>query len=251
MKTLIAFFLKPFLSRYHDLKKRILDLEIMVNVLVLDTEWIDDNTKYLNGQIKRQEIFYNIISKFNIIEIIETGTFIGRTTGFFANSLPKAIIKTCELSPQFNELAKRRLSNFNNIKFSCIDSRLFLNNLENNFTYSNDEVTFIYLDAHWHSDLPLSEELEILSKKRNNSIIMIDDFQVLKDDGYMYDDYGVGKRLVFSDYNSIFNKLNFYTYSPTANSANETGRKRGCVVLTQSINIANKLNQISTLKPLF
>ena len=80
---------------------------------------------------------------------------------------------------------------------------------------------------------------------------MIDDFQVLKDDGYMYDDYGVGKRLVFSDYNSIFNKLNFYTYSPTANFANETGRKRGCLVLTQSINIANKLNQISTLKPLF
>jgi predicted O-methyltransferase YrrM len=248
MKSLISCILKPFLFRYHDMKKRILDLEIITNVLLLDAEWVDDNTKYLNGQIKRQQIFLDIVSTFNIIEIIETGTFIGRTTGFFANYLPNAVVKTCELSLQFNELAKRRLSNFKNIEFSCMDSREFLNNLEDNIKYANDEVTFIYLDAHWHSDLPLMKELEIIALKRSNSIIMIDDFQVLDDDGYIYDDYGIGKKLAFSDYNSLFKKLNYFKYSPASNSNSESGRKRGCVVLTNNINISKKLDTINSLK---
>jgi predicted O-methyltransferase YrrM len=244
MKTLLKIIFKPIFKHYYELISRIQELEIIVNTLLLDDVWKDEPQKYFNGQIKRQEIFIDIISSFNISEVIETGTFIGRTTGYFAKNLPKAIIRTCELSPQFHELAKRRLNTFNNIQFVCNDSRKFLSNIDT----SEKECTFIYLDAHWHSDLPLKEELEIISNIRKKSIIMIDDFEVMGDSGYNYDDYGHGKKLAFSDYNIFFKKLGYSAYSPVATSNDETGRKRGCVILSLDYEIVKKLDSMTKIR---
>jgi predicted O-methyltransferase YrrM len=248
MKTLLKIIFKPIFKRYYELINRIQELEIIVNTLLLDDVWKDEPQKYLNGQYKRQDIFLEIISKFQVTEVIETGTFIGRTTGYFAKYLPNAVIKTCELSPQYHQLAKKRLINFNNIEFVCSDSRKFLSNLSKIEKLDNNTISFIYLDAHWHSDLPLKEELEILSQIRRNAIIMIDDFQVLGDSGYNYDDYGTGKKLAFADYSNFFKKLGYHAFSPVASSNEETGKKRGCVILSLDNEIIKKLDDIAKIK---
>ena len=54
---------------------------------------------------------------------------------------------------------------------------------------------FVYLDAHWNDDLPLVEELQIVSAGWPRAVIMIDDFQVPGDAGYGYDDWGPGRAL--------------------------------------------------------
>lgn len=249
MNKLASIFLSPFRKRYHWILKRIIDLEIIVNTLLLDNEWHDEPEKYFNGQVKRQEVFKEIVAVFKINEVIETGTFIGRSTGFFANYLPNAVVRSCELSPQFHALAEQRLKNFKNISLVCADSRNFLAELENDPYSAGGNVTFVYLDAHWHADLPLKEELEILVLKRPNAVIMIDDFEVLGDTGYNYDDYGKGKRLAFSDYQAVFDELGYIAYSPSAFSSMETGiKKRGSVILAIKGALTDTMDEFKTLR---
>jgi predicted O-methyltransferase YrrM len=249
MNKLISFFFGSYIKRYHELLRRTTNLEIILNTLLLDSQWYDEPENYFNGQLKRQEIFKEIITSFKISEVIETGTFIGRTTGFFASQLPEAIIHSCELSPQFHALAKQRLKNFNNISLVCADSRTFLNNLKEVLPSEESNVTFVYLDAHWHADLPLKGELEILVSKRCNAIIMIDDFEVLGDSGYNFDDYGSGNRLAFSDYKRIFDKLGYLAYSPSVHSSFETGsKKRGSVILALNGSLTDSLDGFKTIK---
>lgn len=249
MNKIALLFFKPFVARYHELLRRTTDLEIIVNTLLLDNEWKDEPEKYLNGQARRQEIFKEIAANFNLTEVIETGTFIGKTTGFFASYLPDSIIRSCELSPQFHGLAKQRLKSFSNILLTCSDSRTFLSGIDESNPDRTDQVCFVYLDAHWHADLPLKEELEILAVKRRNAVIMIDDFEVTGDTGYNYDDYGKGKRLAFSDYQNVFNKLGYIAYSPSASSAEETGtKKRGSVMLALEGPLTKALDRFKTIR---
>lgn len=46
-----------------------------------------------------------------------------------------------------------------------------------------------YLDAHWAVECPLREELEVIARKQQCGVIVIDDFRVPWDDGFGYDEY--------------------------------------------------------------
>lgn len=75
---------------------------------------------------------------------------------------------------------------------------------------------------------------------------MIDDFQVPGDEGYSYDDYGPGKRLCL-DYLQPLSQFKLTAFFPTLPSREETGGKRGCVVLGDET-IEERLNGFGTLR---
>ena len=196
-----------------------------------------------NGQKYRQRIFQNIIDRFPIKAIIETGTFRGTTTAFFAEtSLP---VYTVESHPRFFAYAKMRFrQNSNNIHLYKGDSRIFLKQLVQKNSFPKTDILF-YLDAHWERDLPLQQELEIIFSHWERSIILIDDFQVPNSD-YGFDDYGPGKALTLN-YLQPLTKFNFSVFFPAVEASQETGARQGCVVLCQETSLVNTLEELKTL----
>lgn len=122
-----------------------------------------------------------------------------------------------------------RLRKYKNIEAFHGDSRDFLQRLIHDPKIPRKGI-FFYLDAHWNEDLPLAEEIRTIGRNWKDVVIMIDDFQVPDDGGYGFDDYGEGKRLSL-DY--IDDQLaNWSVYFPAVKSSEETGLKRGAVLLS-------------------
>ncbi|HET7085336.1 MAG TPA: hypothetical protein VFI23_11235 [Rhizomicrobium sp.] len=185
-----------------------------------------------NGQACRRQIF-EALRQLNFAAIIETGTHVGTTAEYFAQTgLP---VFSVEGNPRRYGFAKARLRRFKNLSLRLGDSRLQLHNILTGLGADNlQKPLFFYLDAHWKHGLPLAGELEIILALCAQPTIMIDDFQVADDPGYGFDDYGEGKVLA-RDYIEPFIVQNgLALFYPAASSADETGRKRGSVVLAMA-----------------
>ena len=92
------------------------------------------------------------------------------------------------------------------------------------------------------------EELKIVFDACPNAIVMIDDFQVPFDAGYGYDNYGVD-RVLTADY--VVKPIvagGLRVLYPSTPSVNETGARRGCVVLAQNTTIARALTCLPLLR---
>ena len=98
------------------------------------------------------------------------------------------------------------------------------------------------------NDLPLAEELKIVFDACPNAIVMIDDFQVPFDAGYGYDDYGVDRVLTADYIEPIVAARGLRVLYPSTPSVNETGARRGCVVLAQNTTIARALTCLPLLR---
>lgn len=197
----------------------------------------------LNGQAFRRRIYEDIMDRLPIAAIVETGTFRGTTTEYFATSnLP---VHTVEASPRFHAYATLRLQNAgSNIHLYQGDSRAVLQALSRDASVPKDHV-FFYLDAHWEEDLPLREEVEIIFANWHNAVIMVDDFEV-PGSTYAYDDYGNGKVLSM-DYLAPLHALGLRAYFPVVPAERETGARRGCVVLCVDTGVAVQLEASETL----
>ena len=180
-----------------------------------------------NGQIKRQEIFKGLVSAFPFTAIVETGTFRGVTTAFMATESELPVF-TVEYEPRFFHYATLGLKQLKNVKVFSGDSRKFIDELSHDRTVPKEGV-FFYLDAHWNADLPLFDELEAIGRTWTNSVVMIDDFEVPDDAGYAFDDYGDGKKLSLEYISKLAS--GWSVYFPLAKSKDDTGLRRGCVVL--------------------
>jgi hypothetical protein len=198
-----------------------------------------------NGQEFRRKMFLQIITNFDIKLIVETGTYRGTTTEFMSNN-SSAKILTVESNKRYYGFSELRFLFNNKIKTKCDDSRKFLKEILANTNLRSMYILF-YLDAHWEEDLPVIEELQIIFNKCEYPIIMIDDFQVPGDKGYEYDDYGTGKTLSIDLLKQLENHK-IYCFFPSASSANETGAKRGSIVLTNSTDIKNRLLKLDSLR---
>ncbi|HEX2984137.1 MAG TPA: hypothetical protein VHO28_11400 [Ignavibacteriales bacterium] len=197
-----------------------------------------------NAQEFRQQIFLEIIDKIKFAFIAETGTFRGTTTEFLSSKSGLAVY-TSEISPRFYSYSKARFLFNGKIKPYEGDSRAFLKKVLSNSLTSNP--AFFYLDAHWKDDLPLKEEVEIIFSRCPQAVIMIDDFKVPFDSGYTYDNYGDGKELSL-EYLAPIKHLNFSAFFPAGSSVQETGYKRGSVVLAKDNDMITKLTECKTLK---
>lgn len=197
-----------------------------------------------NGQKFRQQIFNDLWKTFHFTGIVETGTFRGVTTDFMAQNSDTRIFSV-ESEPRFFHYAKLRLRGHKGVRITNSDSRVFLENLITDDSVPKSQC-FFYLDAHWNTDLPLFEEVKLIGDNWHDTVIMIDDFEVPDDADYKFDDYGDGKKLGL-DYlgGEVLSKWS--VYFPSGRGADDTGIKRGCVVLASPA-LRGQVDKIRSLR---
>lgn len=198
-----------------------------------------------NGQAGRVALFCELQTARKFSATVETGTYLGATAELFAVAeIPQ--IKTIEAQAKWAQHAAVRLSSWPNVEVICADSREILRQLAKEDTFPRANALF-YLDAHWYADLPLVEELQLVLRHWRNSIIIIDDFHVPFDSGYGFDDYGPGKSLCRSLIHDYLPQ-NSPTFFPALPSDQETGSRRGCVVVGTDEEASRYLATVSLLK---
>jgi predicted O-methyltransferase YrrM len=198
----------------------------------------------MNSQVIRTEIARRLIIECKIARIVETGTFLGTTTEFFAKfGIP---VITAESNPDYAQKSAARLSKWKNVDLRAHDSIRVLQELTRE-SIDRSVPTLFYLDAHWENHLPLREEAELAVMHFAKAVLLIDDFAVPDDPGYGFDDYGPNKRLTL-EYLLQGNLRHLARYFPSAPSHQETGARRGCVVVTANAELMTILNQIPLLR---
>jgi hypothetical protein len=198
----------------------------------------------MNGQTSRLEVTRQLLFTLNIERIIETGTYRGTTTEWFAQfGLP---VETVELNERFFAFSRARLSRFENVTVIRRSSVPFLKEKLAD-AKSLSVPTLFYLDSHWNDHLPLREELELIFNNYSDATVLIDDFKVPDDDGYGFDDYGKGKALTL-DYVSQASTPKLFCFFPRTPSNQETGFRRGWVVMTTNSKVAASLRTRSLLR---
>jgi len=200
--------------------------------------------KPMNGQSARIALTREIINRCGIVRVVETGTYQGSTTEFFARfGLP---VITAEINPKFAAFSRERLKLWKNIELYESDSVQVIKKLVQE-SDSRSEPTLFYLDAHWAEHLPLREEAELAIANFSKAVLMIDDFNIPDDPGYGFDDYGPSRRLDIN-YLRAANLPNLVLYFPSTPSYLEDGYRRGCVVATAAPEIAAILDRLALLR---
>lgn len=179
----------------------------------------------MNGQQGRRDMVRRLAAAIEPTVVVETGTYHGDTTLFLAD-ITGVPVHTVEAVERHYHFARWRLGNRDDVRLVHDDSRSFLRRAT---TVIGDSPMLVYLDAHWGDDLPLATEIELIAGAWHQAVVVIDDFQVPGDAGYRYDDYGPGKALreellppAVADWHRLY---------PALPSRQETGHRRGCVVL--------------------
>ena len=93
----------------------------------------------------------------------------------------------------------------------------------------------------------MAEEAEFVIRNFDSFAIMVDDFEVTDDPGYTFDDYGPGRRLSFRDF-PFHTDNRICPYFPARQSSQESGNRRGCVVLL-SRDLKTKGDSLDSLRP--
>jgi hypothetical protein len=201
-----------------------------------------------NGQIARQALFRDIIDSCQPCAIVETGTYLGTTTEFLADTgLPVYSIESDRRNYGF---ARARLWGRRNVSLFRGDSRKTLHKLIDGplHVFASSNSLFFYLDAHWNDDLPLAGELELVFSRCSAAVVMIDDFQVSFDAGYAYDDYGAGKALIPQYIAPFVSSYGLRAFYPSTPSATESGLRRGCIVLANHSALVLGLSSLPLLR---
>lgn len=186
-----------------------------------------------NGQALRLKTVRALVAEFEPGGFVETGTFIGSTTRFFAgNGIP---VFTCEMKRAFWLIARMRLGWRTDVAVLRCDSRTMLESLTRRRALRRP---LVYLDAHWWGDFPLADELELILNAWDDVVVLIDDFRVPGDDGYAYDVYD-GKALAME---AITLPPAAAAAVPAQSSDLETGARRGTLYVAQGTNARRGLD---------
>jgi len=231
-----------------DLINRMNDLETAVHVFANSPSYVPGDGVGLNGSTTRKKIFDELRKKYDFSGIIETGTYLGDTSGYLAETsgLP---VYSSEINRILHSLAKMRLKDMKNVCLIHSDSRKFIEEISRDPEIVRKEC-FFYLDAHWGKDCPLVEEISLIASCWEKFVMMIDDFQVPGDDGYGYDRYGAFKKLNISLIRRSMKKHDLGAYFPAVSSEEEgvLSKPRGFVILMRNDEYANPIKTISLLK---
>ncbi len=239
----------PLVRNYVAALSRVSALETAFAVMLENPRYVASDAAGFNGQQHRKRIFRELVEAYAFDRLIETGTYIGDTAAFMAAStaLP---VHTCEANRTFQVLARSRLAGITGIHFHTGDSRQCLRALLSDPSNRDwlQRPLFVYLDAHWHADLPLVEEIALIASYSKDFVIMIDDFKVEGDPGYGYDNYGRGKSLELSTLRPVIDRFSLVAYFPSLASAAESGGRRGSVVLCPAGPISATLDTLTSLR---
>ena len=196
----------------------------------------------MNGQTARLEIVRAIIHAMQPARILETGTYRGTTTAWFAEfNLPVTSIEAAEGAFLF---ARRRLARLPNVTVVKGDSATVL------AAMAPDPAPILaYLDAHWAAPLPLRAELQAVLARMPRAVVVIDDFQVPDDPGYGFDDYGPDAKLDVAYLQASALSEATRLFFPRVAAAEETGQRRGAAFLTADAGFAELLGAMPALRP--
>ena len=226
-----------------DLINRLNDIETGIRVLVNSPSYVHSQETGFNGVNGRKIIFQDLLNNHNFSHIIETGTYLGDTSAYMAMTSGVQVL-TCEKNTSLYSLTKMRLKKIKSVDLYNMDSREFLIELSKNHNITQNEC-FIYLDAHWGKDLPLKEEISIIASCWKKFVMMIDDFKVPDDKGYVHDSYGT---LKYIDMARLKTEYNLCAYFPSMPSSEEPTPPTGCVVLAKNGDYAERLRKTNSLR---
>ena len=199
----------------------------------------------MNGMTSRLEATRQIIFAANIERIVETGTFRGTTTEWFAQfGLP---VESVEIAPRHHAFSVARLSKFKNVEIVLDSSIAFLKSRIVRGRVAPDAPQLFYLDAHWKNHFPLREELELIFNYYTNAIVLVDDFNVADDPDYAYDNYGPDKAATL-EYVKASNVPSLAVFYPSTSAKQETGARCGWVVLSSNASTSQILSKITLLR---
>jgi hypothetical protein len=151
------------------------------------------------------------------------------------------------VNPAYYRYSQGRLAKLPQVHQFLGKSPAVLEQLRTDTAWQQEPV-FFYLDAHWLHDLPLLAELAQIRQGWTSFAALIDDFRVDGDDGYFYDDYGPGKSLILPLFANNPDLADLHVFWPTAPSVDETGARRGWVVLASPDDISTALAKLPQLK---
>lgn len=195
----------------------------------------------LNSQAIRMSIFHEVFQKLSPNVIIETGTYRGDSTDYFARTYSSTPVISIELNRRAFHFAERRLRPLVNADIRLGSSVDHLPAI-----MGQHACSLLYLDAHWEEHLPLSDELVIAADSARDWVAIVDDFFVPGDSGYSGDDYGPGRRLDHDYLKAVPREL--FVWWPRAASSMETGPRRGTAIVTSRESVATVLDSIESLR---
>lgn len=199
-----------------------------------------------NGQRRRTAAVAAMFAAIPFKTVIETGTYRALTTRHLRRATD-APIATIEVNPKYFNYSRTRLAKLPRVSQFLGKSPAVLKQLRTDPAWQAEPV-FFYLDAHWLHDLPLLDELASIRRGWTEFAALIDDFRVDGDDGYFYDDYGPGKALVLDLFAGHAELADLHVFWPAAPATDETGARRGWVVLASPGAVSDALRPMSELR---
>lgn len=198
-----------------------------------------------NGQAFRKKMFFAICNQINFSFVVETGTFRGVTTEWFASKIEQPIFSIESNKRNYGYARARLARRERQVRLFLGDSVRVLMDLFDNEVLP-DKLGFFYLDAHWYRNLPIREEVSLIFSRLPGSVVMIDDFEVAGDPGYLFDDYGDAGSLTLGYLSDVMSTQKLIGFFPNCHSTLETGKRRGSIVLAKA-GTAAKLREVTEI----
>src|ERR1035438_8629331 len=123
LKIAPAFIRDPYLkikARLEKLETSVNHLNWAIDAMLVSPRYVPGDDIGFNGQRHRKAIFKDLIRSVKFDAIIETGTWLGNTTGFMRQTAGLPVF-SCELNPRFFALAKMRLAEMDNVHLELAD----------------------------------------------------------------------------------------------------------------------------------
>ena len=184
-----------------------------------------------NGNVRRTKIVQALLERGGCTHFVETGTS-HAATAIAAHRLFGLPLHTCEINPKDYRVSKLMTAGLSNMTLYNADCIGFLRSLA-----AKDEikkgVPFFYLDAHEgeldSTSLPLEEEIRNLLSL-DSFVVLIDDFIVPGEPGYVHGSYG-GRNVELDLIRRVLAEGGIETcYFPGYAPEDETGHRSGYCV---------------------
>lgn len=201
---------------------------------------------FFNRQKLRLQVFQEIDANIAFDNYIETGTYLGLTTHFLAETARTrgAHVHSCEINDDFITIAGKIVGKSDNVRLHHGNSVDMLRTLSPSVA---EATNFVYLDAHVGVEyLPLREELEII-REWPNTIVMIDDFKVPNDGQFRWDQYDEEREISLRYIEGSFGSGS--VYFPSYRALEERlAVARGYCVISMSKRFTKVLDEIPLLE---
>lgn len=175
------------------------------------------------GDVIAEYEFIKLKKKFNIKNVVETGSYVFSTTKWFCENFE--LVYTYENNEHFYSFGVDKVKTLTNVRAFLEDSILGLQKLKNKLP----EPTIFFLDAHWGEYCPLLDELDVISTLNTIPIIVIHDFKTNNPDlGFdRYNENDFCFEWIENSIKKIYPNGFDYYYNTQA-----VGAKRGIIYIT-------------------